>query len=303
MHLSIIITSHNEARNLPILFKELKTVLKKLNKTCQILLIDDGSTDDTQTIIKKFSKKWPQLTGYKFRKNQGKSSALTFGFRQVAGDIVVTMDADLQDNPAELPKLIEQLKHVDVVSGWRTNRQDTLTKKLSSGMFNFIVKKSTGIQLHDFNCGYKAYKREVIENIQVTGGMHRFLPVLAAWQGFKVSEVEISNRPRRFGQSKYGFERALKGFLDLTTIIFLQKYAQRPLRLFGTIGVLAFSGGFLAGLYLTYLKFLGEKIGDRPLLILAVLLMVLGAQFFSLGLIGELLASQKTKGVSLATKI
>jgi len=304
MNLSIIIPAYNEEQNLPLLLKELIPILKQTKKETEIIIIDDGSTDHTFNVIKKLKNKYPNIIGIKLRKNSGKSSAFQVGFAKAKGKILITMDADLQDDPHDIPKLLNKINQGwDVVSGWRTNRNDTFSRKISTKLFNAIVIQTTGTKLHDLNCGLKAYKKEVIETIDLVGGMHRFMPILATWQGFKITETPVSNRPRKYGQAKYGPERALKGILDLTTIIFFNKYAKRPLRLFGTLGIISFITGFTFGIRLTYLRILGEKIGDRPLLILAVLLIVLGVQFFSLGLLGEMLAKNKKESIPISEKI
>ncbi len=302
LNISIIIPAYNEGKNIPILLKELSTALDALGKSYEIILIDDGSSDDTYEQIKK--NKSRKVRGLSFKKNMGKSTSLRAGFKESRGQLVVTMDSDLQDNPRELVKLIKEINRgFDVVSGWRKERQDTILKKLSSYLFNKFVSLTTGITLHDINCGFKIYKREALDSIKLSGGMHRFMPVLAHWQGYKVAEVIVKHRERKFGQSKYGFGRAMSGFIDLSTILFLNKYAKRPLRFFGVIGVVFFSMGFSAGGYLTFLRFSGEKIGDRPLLILAVLLMLLGVQFFSLGLLGEMVAAKNNDKLPLVIKI
>ena len=302
LNISIIIPAYNEGKNIPILLKELSTALDALGKSYEIILIDDGSSDDTYEQIKK--NKSRKVRGLSFKKNMGKSTSLRAGFKESRGQLVVTMDSDLQDNPRELVKLIKEINRgFDVVSGWRKERQDTILKKLSSYLFNKFVSLTTGITLHDINCGFKIYKREALDSIKLSGGMHRFMPVLAHWQGYKVAEVIVKHRERKFGQSKYGFGRAMSGFIDLSTILFLNKYAKRPLRFFGVIGVVFFSMGFSAGGYLTFLRFSGEKIGDRPLLVLAVLLMLLGVQFFSLGLLGEMVAAKNKDKLPLVIKI
>jgi len=304
MRYSIIIPAKNEEKNLPLLLEELKTVLPKLSGPKEVIVVDDGSSDNTFKRLKANKKKIKNLVGIRLRKSMGKSTALLAGFLESKGDVLITIDADLQDDPREIPKLITKLfGGWDVVSGWRKERKDSSSKKAFSWLFNFVVSRVAGIPLHDFNCGLKAYKRQVIESVNLSGGMHRFIPVLAFWQGFKVTEVVVKHRKRRFGRTKYGFGRVIRGFLDFATIIFLNKYAKRPLRLFGVIGVIFSIIGFLFGVYLAVLRFQGEKIGDRPLLILAVLLMVLGVQFFTLGLLGEMVAIERKSKLPISEKI
>jgi len=304
MKYSVIIPAKNEEKNLPLLLEELKTVLSEFSGPGEIIVVDDGSTDDTFKNLKADKKKIKNLVGLRLRKSMGKSAALLAGFLESKGDILITIDADLQDDPREISRLMRKLSEGwDVVSGWRKERKDSFSKKAFSSLFNFVVSKIAGIPLHDFNCGLKVYKRHVIESVNLSGGMHRFIPVLAFWQGFKVTEVSVKHRKRRFGRTKYGFGRVIQGFLDFATIIFLNKYAKRPLRLFGIIGVAFSILGFLFGTYLAVLRFQGEKIGDRPLLILAVLLMVLGVQFFTLGLLGEMIATERKDKLPVSERI
>jgi glycosyltransferase involved in cell wall biosynthesis len=232
-----------------------------------------------------------------FRRNFGKSAALAAGFRAVRGDVVFTMDGDLQDNPAEIPRFLDTLKQgYDLVSGWKYPRYDPLTKTLPSRIFNFVTGTLTGVKLHDFNCGFKAYRYPVTQEIRLYGALHRYTPILAHYKGFDVSEIKVSHRPRKFGRSKYGFKRFARGFFDLLTVLFLGQYTWRPLHLFGWAGLVAFALGILINLYLTAL-WLQDRgpIGNRPLLTLGVLLVIVGVQFFSFGLLSEMFAFTQSK--------
>jgi glycosyltransferase involved in cell wall biosynthesis len=224
---------------------------------------------------------------------------LTVGFAEARGAIVITMDADLQDDPQEIPSLLNKLAEgFDLVSGWKYPRRDPLTKTLPSKLFNWATSRLSGVRLHDFNCGFKAYRREVVKEIRFYGDLYRYIPVLAHWQGFRVTEVPVRHHPRQFGQSKYGISRFLRGFFDLITILYLTQYIHRPLHLFGGVGLLSLGTGTMINLYLTVLWFLGERpIGNRPLLTLGVLLMIIGVQFIFFGLLAEMLTSVSNKGV------
>jgi glycosyltransferase involved in cell wall biosynthesis len=234
----------------------------------------------------------PHISALRHRRNFGKARALSNGFAAAQGDVVITMDGDLQDDPDELPRFLEELGNgYDLVSGWKQNRQDPLGKTAPSRLFNWTVRKVSGVQLHDFNCGFKAYRHEVTDTIRLYGELHRFTPVLANAEGFRVTELPVKHHARKWGQSKYGWSRLVKGFLDLLTVMFLTKYRQRPMHLFGIPGIVAIFLGVCIGLFLTFEKFANdERIGTRPLLMLAVLLIVIGTQFFGLGLLGEFLA-------------
>ena len=234
----------------------------------------------------------------KFRKNFGKSIALNTAFKHAKGDVVITMDGDLQDDPDEIPRFIEKIeKGYDLVVGWKYPRIDPFTKTVPSKFFNWLTCMLTGVNLHDFNCGFKAYKKEVIDNISLYGEMHRYIPALAAWHGFKITEIKVKHHPRKYGKSKYGFSRLLKGFLDLITVKFLTSFATRPLHVFGIPGILSLLFGFFIGLHLVIQKYLRDiTISDRPLLLLSVLLILLGLQFISIGLLGEMMVFQWVKG-------
>lgn len=294
--LSVIIPLRDEAESLRQLHTELSETLGALDLGgYELIFIDDGSTDGSAALLAELFNSDHNVQVIQFRRNFGKSAALSAGFQAAAGDYVVTMDADLQDVPAELPKLLAPVvaDELDLVSGWKTPRHDPLTKTLPSALFNRVVRAATGMQLHDFNCGFKAFRREVVEEVRLYGELHRYIPVLAHFRGFRVGELPVQHRPRRHGRSKFGLERYFRGFFDLLTVLFLNHYTRRPLHLFGWLGLLAFGTGFLIDAYLAVLKLgFGEPIGHRPLLTFGVLLMVIGALFVVFGLLGEMIAYQ-----------
>lgn len=291
LDLSIIIPVHNEEGSIRELYKKLYSTLSLMEKTYEIIFIDDGSTDNTFEKIK--SIKDCKVKVVRFQRNYGKAAALSCGFKKSRGDIVITLDGDLQDDPKEIPRFIEELKNYDMVSGWKSKRYDPISKTLPSRFFNWLTRFITGVKINDFNCGYKAYNNYVVKNINLYGEFHRYIPALAYWRGYSVGEIEVEHHPRIYGESKYGIERLLKGFLDLITVTFLMMYKKRPLHMFGGIGfLLGFSGVFIS-IYLMFLWLIGERIGDRPLLMLGILLTVIGAQFVSLGLIGELITNSR----------
>ena len=286
--ISIVIPVFNEEESIEILHAEISEVLNQYPKW-EIIFIDDGSHDGSYSIMKKIADQNHNISIIRFFKNFGKADALSEGFNQSKGDIIITMDADLQDDPSEIPSLIEKIqKGWDVVSGWKKNRQDPLSKKIPSRLFNFVTRILTGIKIHDFNCGLKAYKRKVINSIDVYGGLHRYIPVLASQKGFSVSEIEVNHRAREFGQTKYGGNRLFHGFFDLFTMLFTGKYFNRPLHFFGFIGIILFMAGIIISFYLTIGWLQGIWIGNRPIFFLGILLLIVGIQFFSLGLLGEL---------------
>src|SRR5215212_2005312 len=289
--LSIVVPAVNEAGNVASLHRAIAGVLDATGISFELILVDDGSTDGTWQAIEALSERDRRVVGLRHRRNFGKARGLATGFAAATGDLILTMDADLQDDPAEIPRFLAKLDEgFDLVSGWKQRRQDPLGKTLPSRLFNATVRTVSGVPLHDFNCGFKIYRAEVVRGIRLYGELHRFTPVLAHAEGFRVGELPVRHHPRRWGKSKYGWSRLIKGFLDLLTVIFLTEYRQRPMHVLGVPGVLALSTGGLIGLWLTAEKILtGASIGNRPLLLLAVLLVLVGVQFFGLGLLGELL--------------
>lgn len=290
--LSIVIPVINEEGNLTELHQRLTATLERIALPYEIIFVDDGSSDGTWSLVGKLHVADDHVSGLRHRRNFGKAQALSNGFAVARGDVVVTMDGDLQDDPDELPRFLETLNSgYDLVSGWKQNRQDPFGKTAPSRIFNWTVRCVSSVQLHDFNCGFKAYRREVTRSIRLYGELHRFTPVLANAEGFRVAELPVKHHARKWGHSKYGWSRLIKGFLDLMTVTFLTNYRQRPMHLFGVPGLIAIFVGVCLGLFLTVEKFANDqRIGTRPLLMLAVLLIVIGTQFFGLGLLGEFLA-------------
>ncbi len=295
MDLSVVVPVYNEGENIPILYSELKDVLSNLKKTHEIIFVDDGSRDNTASEIEKLCKKDNTVKLIQLRKNTAKAGALMAGFKYASGDFVITMDGDLQDDPNEIPKFVEAIKGADLIVGWKFKRQDPITKTIPSKIFNKLTSILTGVKVHDSNCNFRIFRKEVVEDLNVYGELFRYIPTLVHWKGYKVDEVKINHRPRKFGKSKWGMTRLFKGFFDLLTVKFLLTFAQRPLHLFGTIGAVLSFIGFLIGLYMTYLWSQGITIWDRPLLNLGILLMMVGIQFISIGLLGELITSTKQK--------
>ncbi|MGH2558454.1 MAG: glycosyltransferase family 2 protein [Thermomicrobiales bacterium] len=290
--ISVVIPVYNEEGNLGELHRRLATVLEQVGHPFEIVFVDDGSTDATWRTIADLRAVDERIVGLRHRRNFGKAQALSNGFAVAQGDAVITMDGDLQDDPDELPNFLAKLDEgYDLVSGWKQRRQDPLGKTAPSRVFNWTVRNVSGVQLHDFNCGFKAYRQDVVRSIRLYGELHRFTPVLADAEGFRVAELPVKHHARKWGKSKYGWSRLVKGFLDLLTVTFLTNYRQRPMHLFGVPGLAAGVLGVLIGLWLTFERFINdERIGTRPLLMLAVLLVVIGVQFFALGLLGEFLA-------------
>ena len=286
--ISIIIPVYNEEESLEKLFKELLDSMSPF-LDWEVIFVNDGSNDGSDMILEKLSKSHQNIKLISFYKNFGKSDALGIGFEYAKGDIIVTMDADLQDDPKEIIYLINKIEEGwDMVSGWKKNRKDPISKRYPSKFFNFITRLFTGIKIHDFNCGLKAYKRKVIKSIDLYGGLHRYIPALAGRLGFSVTELEVHHRKRIYGTTKYGFKRFFHGFFDLFTMLFTSRYFNRPLHFFGMIGLLLFLSGFIICIYLTIGWFNGIWIGNRPILFLGLLLLIIGIQFFSIGLLGEL---------------
>ncbi|MCK4694575.1 MAG: glycosyltransferase family 2 protein [Candidatus Cloacimonetes bacterium] len=292
MKLSFVIPVYNEDQSLKQLYSE---IIENVNDhKYEIIFVDDGSTDRSFEVMKELAKKDKNVKVIEFRKNFGKSAGLNKGFDVVDGDIIFTLDADLQDNPKEIPNFIQKIKEgYDLVTGWKEKRKDPITKILPSKLFNAVTSGAFKLKLHDFNCGFKAYKREVIEELDIYGEMHRYIPALVYAKGFKVAEIPVEHRPRKYGKTKYGMERYLRGFLDLLSAKLVTGYIHSPLYLFGRIGSMFSILGLIIGLYLTIMKLgFGQPLYNRPLLYLATLLIIIGLQFFSIGLLGELIVNQ-----------
>ena len=290
--ISVVIPVHNEERSVALLYDELAATFAGEGLTWEAVFVDDGSTDGTFAALTRLHDANDNVRAVRLRRNFGKAAALDAGFKEAAGDIVVTIDGDLQDDPAEIPRLLARLDEgYDLVSGWKTKRQDPLTRRIPSKLFNVVAGRVSGIRLHDMNCGLKAYRAEVLEGLNLYGELHRYIPVLAHYRGYRITELPVNHRPREHGSSNYGVERYVRGFLDLLTVTFMGRYSHRPLHLFGGLGLGAGALGFAILLYLTIIKLAGEAIGQRPLLILGVLLVVVGIQLLSLGLLSELITS------------
>jgi glycosyltransferase involved in cell wall biosynthesis len=290
--ISVVAPAFDEERSVALLFEELQAALDPLGEPWEAIFVDDGSTDGTFAALTRLHAAHDNVRVVRLRRNFGKSAALAAGFEQAQGEVVVTIDADLQDDPAEIPRLLAKLDEgFDLVSGWKTRRRDPLTRRIPSRIFNRVTGRLSGLRLHDLNCGLKAYRAEVVKGLRIYGELHRFIPVLAHYRGFRVAELPVNHRPREHGRSRYGMERYLRGFLDLLTVTFMGRYRHRPLHLFGGVGLLLGAVGTLLLAYLTVLKLIGEAIGHRPLLTLGVLLVVVGVQLVSLGLVSELVAS------------
>lgn len=286
-----MIPAYNEAESLPVLLSKLQDVLKTSASDAEIIFINDGSTDATAGLLETLAGESNlPVHVIHFKTNKGKAEALAAGFEYATGEIVITLDADLQDDPAEIPKLLETLDKggYDVVSGWKFPRRDPFEKRAFSFLFNRVTAMLTGIKLHDMNCGFKAYRAAVVKELHLYGDLHRYIPILAHQAGFSAGEVKVKHHPRRFGVSKYGFNRIPKGFFDLLTVLFLTKYLKRPLHVFGAIGGIVAAIGVLIGVYLAFVWGVEGGMGFRPLLLLSVLMVILGGQFFSIGLLGEL---------------
>jgi len=298
--LSIVIPAKNEEKSISTLYSEISKQLIKINRAYEIIFIDDGSQDNTVQEILKLKHKYPNITLIKLRGNFGKSIALQCGFDVAKGKIIITIDADLQDNPKEIGRFIKEIeKGYDLVSGWKKIRHDPLSKTTPSKIGNYLTRLFTGIKIHDLNCGFKAYRNEVIKNLNLYGEMYKYIPVLAAKQNFRVGEIVVEHRKRKFGKSKFGWERNIKGFLDLLTVVFLTGYLNRPGHFFGTTGIISFSGGFIIGLYITYLRITTGSIQNRhPLLYLGMLLMIVGIQLVTTGLLAEMFVNFNQKGAS-----
>jgi glycosyltransferase involved in cell wall biosynthesis len=293
--ISIVIPLYNEEESLPELSAWIDKVMQQHGFSYEVLFVDDGSTDSSWSVIQTLSAQNNKLKGIRFRRNYGKSGALNTGFSAAEGDVVITMDADLQDSPDEIPELYRliQEEKFDLISGWKQKRYDPITKTLPTKLFNWAARRMSGIYLHDFNCGLKAYKHEVVKNIEVYGEMHRYIPVLAKWAGFKkIGEKVVQHRARKYGTTKFGWERFINGFLDLLSITFVSRFGKRPMHLFGLLGTLSFFIGFVIAGYLTFAKFVYQayRMTDRPVFYFGLFFMVIGTQLFLAGFLGELIA-------------
>jgi len=295
--ISVVIPLYNEAENIPELYRQLTKALESMGRPYEIIIADDGSTDGSFQALAEIHERDPRVKVIRFRRNYGQTAGFAAGFERARGEWIVTMDADLQNDPADIPRLIAKAEEgYDVVSGWRVHRQDALlTRKIPSRIANWLIARVTGVYLHDYGCSLKVYHRDVVKNIRLYGELHRFVPAVASGVGITVAEVPVNHRARERGQSKYAglrktISRTVKVFLDLLTVRFLLSYSTRPIHIFGTLGLVLSGLGGLLGLYLTFEKLaLGQNIGTRPLLLLSVLLVILGVQMISMGLLGEVM--------------
>lgn len=295
MNISIVVPLYNEEESLPELCAWIQRIMSENNFSYEIILVDDGSSDGSWNVVKSLKSSDNNIRGLRFRRNYGKSAALNKGFEKAQGDVIITMDADLQDSPDEIPGLYKMIveEGYDLVSGWKKKRYDSkLTKNLPSKIYNATTRRLSGVKLHDMNCGLKAYRREVVKAIEVYGEMHRYIPVIAKWAGFKrIGEKVVIHRKRQYGVTKFGWERFINGFLDLVSIMFVSRFGRKPMHLFGSLGTILFLTGFSIAGYLAYAKifFASYKMTERPLFYLGLLAMVLGTQFFLAGFLGELI--------------
>ena len=290
--ISVVVPVHDEERSVALLYEELQAALEPSGEPWEAIFVDDGSLDGSFAALTRLHARTANVRVVRLRRNFGKSAALAAGFAQAQGKTVVTIDGDLQDDPSEIPRLLAKLEEgVDLVSGWKARRRDPWRRRVVSRIFNAVTSRVSGLRLHDMNCGLKAYRTEVVRGLPLYGELHRFIPVLAYYRGFRVAELPVNHRPRAHGRSRYGLERYLRGFLDLLTVTFMGRYRHRPLHLFGGLGFVLGLLGTVILVYLTVLKATGEAIGQRPLLTLGVLLVVVGLQFFSLGLLSEMVTS------------
>ncbi|MCI0420225.1 MAG: glycosyltransferase family 2 protein [Acidobacteria bacterium] len=292
--ISIVIPVHNEEQSLTALHNEIDAVLRRAGLEAEMIIVDDGSGDGSWNEVAKLARQDARVQGIRFRRNFGKAAALSAAFACVRGEFVVTLDADLQDNPSEIPRLIQQLDAgFDLVNGWKRRRFDPWHKVIPSRIFNWMIRLASGLNLHDHNCGLKGYRVEVVREIRIYGELHRFITLLAHARGFKVTELEVQHRPRLYGKSKYGVGRFVKGLLDLLTVRVVTLFGERPLHFLGVAGLFAFAAGFLGLAYLAWLWMMGHRpIGNRPVLIYSVVSLLLGAQMMTAGILAELIVSR-----------
>jgi glycosyltransferase involved in cell wall biosynthesis len=303
MKISVVIPCYNEQESLPELFDKLEAAMRELKCDYEYIFVDDGSTDRTIAVLRSLRERSPRVGVISFRRNQGKSAALNVGFHAADGDYVVTIDADLQDDPAEIPALLRKIEAgADLVSGWKTNRQDPLSKTLPSRVFNRVTSMATGLKLHDFNCGLKMYRRDVTDSIQVYGELHRFIPALAAWEGFRVDEVPVKHYKRKYGYSKFGARRLLNGVFDLITTMFVTRRALNPLHFFGRVATLLFAIGIAPQLYFLVEWLMGKGLHVRPIMLLGFVLIIVAIQILSIGLLAELITARGARDAVFAFK-
>ncbi len=297
--ISVVVPVHNEERSVALLLAELDSALQPLGMPWEAIFVDDGSTDGSHAALTRVHASHDNVTVVRLRRNFGKAAALAAGFAQARGEVIVTIDGDLQDDPAEIPRLLVKLEEgFDLVSGWKTRRRDPIRRRVLSRLFNTVTRWVSGVRLHDMNCGLKAYRAEVVRGLPLYGELHRFIPVLAHHRGYRIAELPVNHRPRAHGHSRYGLERYVRGFLDLLSVSFIGRYRHLPLHLFGGLGLALSVAGTGILIYLTVVKIIGQAIGQRPLLLLGVLLVVVGLQVFSLGLITELITSHHEERTS-----
>ena len=290
-YISVVIPVLNEESALQPLYEELLQALKNVTEDFEFIFVDDGSIDHTSQIIDVLHRNNPRVKLIQFRRNFGKSAALSAGFKEASGKIVITIDGDLQDDPKEIPRFIKAIEEgYDLVSGWKHKRKDSLTRTLPSKIFNWVVPALTGVRLHDLNCGFKAYRLSVVKDLRIYGELHRYIPILAGWKGYRIGEIAVNHHPRRFGKSRYGAERFIRGLLDFVTVYFLTRYLKRPLHLFGGIGLVCLSFGFLINAYFGFQWIIGFPLHLRPIMIFGWVLLIMGLQFVLMGLIGEMIA-------------
>jgi glycosyltransferase involved in cell wall biosynthesis len=292
MDLSIVVPVYNEEENIPSLYQQLTAVLEPLGRSYEIICVDDGSADRSFELLAELAEQDPRIKVVQFRRNFGQTAGFSAGFDYAQGEVVITIDADLQNDPASIPVLLDKIEEgYDLVSGWRADRQDPFfSRRLPSMIANWLIAKTTGVDVHDRGCSLRAHRLEVVKQMHLYGELHRFLPDVASWIGVSMAEVPVGHRPRRFGKSKYGISRTFRVILDLITVRFLLSYSTRPIHIFGSLGLSSFLLGLILGVYLSLLKlFTGQQIGGRPLLMLAVLLMLVGVQMVAMGLLGELI--------------
>jgi glycosyltransferase involved in cell wall biosynthesis len=291
--ISVVVPLYNEEESLAELFAKLESVMTELGVDYEYIFVDDGSVDKSLLILRELYAKSHRVSVISFRRNHGKSAALSAGFKQAKGDVVVTIDADLQDDPAEIPALLVKLGDgADLVSGWKANRQDPWSKKVPSKFFNAITSMLSGLRLHDFNCGLKAYRGEVVHSISVYGELHRFIPVLAGWEGFRVEEIQVRHFKRKYGRSKYGGERFLNGFFDLVTVMFITRRALKPLHFFGRVAFALFALGIIPQLFFLVQYLSGAGVRVRPIMLVGFVLIIVALQIASIGLLAELISAR-----------